>query len=142
MEIIRASERISERNLNTKIKTFIMTRQEIETSLNHLNRLVVEGKMMDAFEKYYHDDVVMQDNDLPPTVTKNANRKRELEFLNNISDFRSAQVKGLGVGDGISFVIWEYDYTHKEWGLKNYTQVSVQEWKDGKIINEKFIYSN
>jgi hypothetical protein len=46
------------------------------------------------------------------------------------------------VGDNLSFVIWQYDYTHKEWGARNYTQVSVQEWLDGKIVKEKFIYSN
>jgi hypothetical protein len=119
-----------------------MTRHEIEDSLKDLNNMVLEGRMMDAFEKYYHDEVIMQDNDLPPTISKEANRWRELEFLNNIADFRSAQVKGLGVGDDISFVIWEYDYTHNEWGPRHYTQVSVQRWKEGKIIDEKFIYSN
>jgi hypothetical protein len=119
-----------------------MTRTEIERSLNDLNTLVLEGKMLDAFDKYYHDDVVMQENNLPPTVSKDENRKREIDFLNNISEFRGAQVKGMAVGDGISFVIWNYDYTHKEWGVRNYSQVSVQHWKEGKIINEQFLYSN
>ena len=119
-----------------------MTRLEIENSLKDLNGLVMEGKLLDAFEKYYHDDVVMQENELEPFVSKKFNREREIEFLNNITDFRGATVKGIGVGDDISFSVWHYDYTHKEWGVRNYTQVSVQEWKDGKIIKEKFIYSN
>ena len=119
-----------------------MTRLEIENSLKELNSLVLEGKMLDAFEKYYHEDVSMQENENPATVTKAANRKRELEFLDNIAEFRGAEVKGIGVGDNLSFVIWQYDYTHKEWGARNYTQVSVQEWLDGKIVKEKFIYSN
>jgi len=119
-----------------------MTRSQIETALHELNNLVLSGKAMEAFEKYYHEEVVMQENDLPPTVSKAANRQRELAFFNNIAAFRSAEVKGLGVGDAISFVIWHYDYTHREWGVRNYSQVSVQEWKDGKIISEKFIYAN
>ena len=119
-----------------------MNRTEIEKSLNELNALVLEGKMLDAFEKFYHDDVVMQENNLTPTVSKNENRKREIEFLNNITEFRGARVKGMAVGDDISFVIWEYDYTHKEWGVRNYSQVSVQQWQDGKIINEQFLYAN
>ena len=119
-----------------------MTRIEIEHSLKDLNQLVLEGKMMEAFEKYYHDEVSMQENSSPATISKTANRARELEFLGNITEFRKAEVKGFGVGDNISFVIWNYDYTHREWGEKNYTQVSVQEWKDGKIIDEKFIYAN
>ena len=119
-----------------------MKHLEIESSLKELNSLVLEGKLMDAFEKFYHEDVAMQENDLPATISKEANRKRELEFLNNIQEFRGAEVKGLAVDGNVSYVIWRYDYTHKEWGVRNYTQVSVQEWQEGKIIKEKFIYLN
>jgi hypothetical protein len=119
-----------------------MTRLQIEQSLQDLNSLVLEGKMLEAFDKYYHDDVAMQENHLPATYSKDANRKREVEFLNNVTEFRGAEVKGMGVGDNISFVIWKSDYTHKEWGIKDYTQVSIQHWKEGKIIHEQFIYSN
>jgi len=119
-----------------------MNTSSIENSLKDLNALVVEGKLMDAFEKYYHDDVVMQENANNPVIGKSANRQREIEFLNNIQEFRSASVNGVGVGADISFVVWSYDYTHKEWGVKNYTQVSVQNWKDGKIIKEQFFYGS
>lgn len=118
-----------------------MTRTEIESSLKELNDLVLQGKMIDAFEKFYHEDVSMQENELAPTVSKKLNRQRELEFYSAVTDFRGAQVKGLAVGDNISFVIWHYDYTHKDWGVKNYSQVSIQEWKDGQIIREKFVYA-
>ena len=117
-----------------------MSTTNIEQSLLELNQLVLSGKALDAFEKFYHEEVTMQENDAPPTVGKEANRKREIEFFANISEFRHAEVKGLSVSDNISFVIWKYDYTHKEWGMKNYTQVSVQYWSEGKIIRERFLY--
>lgn len=119
-----------------------MAQVEIESSLNELNNLVLEGKLLDAFEKFYHEDVSMQENSLPPTISKQANRERELEFLNNITEFRGAAVKGMGVSGDLSYFIWEYDYTHKEWGVRNYTQTSIQQWKDGRIIKEIFIYNN
>ena len=119
-----------------------MNRSTIQNSLADLNNLVQQGNLMEAFEKYYHQDIAMQENSNPPVVGKDVNRKRELEFVANIQDFRSASVEGLGIGDDISFVIWKYDYTHKEWGVRNYTQVSVQNWQDGKIIKEQFFYGN
>jgi hypothetical protein len=119
-----------------------MNRATIEKALDEINGLVVSGKLLDAFEKFYAEEVVMQENLNPPVVGKDANRLREIEFLNNIEEFRSASVTGVGVGDDISFVIWNYDYTHKQWGIKNYTQVSVQNWKDGRIIKEQFFYGN
>ena len=119
-----------------------MTRIEIENAIKDLNQLVLSGKALDAFEKYYHDDVSMQENHLEPTISKAANRDREVNFFNGITEFRNAKVKNLAVGDNVSYVTWEYDYTHREWGVRNYTQVSIQQWKDGKIIHEQFVYAN
>jgi predicted DNA-binding protein YlxM (UPF0122 family) len=47
-----------------------MTRLEIENSLKELNSLVLEGKMLDAFEKYYHEDVSMQEMKIPLPLQK------------------------------------------------------------------------
>lgn len=109
--------------------------------ITDLNKLVLQGKAMDAFEKYYHDEVVMQENDQPPTVGKEANRQREEDFFSKVTDFRSATPLKVTVGDGVTMVEWHYDYTHREWGKRDYTQISVQEWENGQIIKEKFYYA-
>lgn len=123
-----------------KVKT--MDSKSIHDSLQDLNQLVISGKLLDAFDKYYHENVAMQENENPPVVGKSLNREREITFLNNIEEFRSASVEGIGTGNDISFVIWNYDYTHREWGVRKYRQVSVQFWQDGKIIKEQFFYNN
>jgi hypothetical protein len=110
--------------------------------ISDLNDLVMQGKALEAFDKYYHDDVIMQENESTPTIGKPANRKREEEFFSSIIDFRSAKPLKVTVGEGISMVQWQYDYTHQSWGERKYVQVSVQEWKDGKIIKEQFFYGN
>jgi hypothetical protein len=48
--------------------------------ITDLNDLVLQGKPLEAFEKYYHEDVVMQENENTPTVGKVANREREEQF--------------------------------------------------------------
>jgi hypothetical protein len=116
--------------------------ETLKQKLSDLNQLVLNGKALEAFDKYYHPDVVMQENELKPTIGKSANRKREEEFFGKITDFRGAEVKGITVGDNLSSVIWSYDYTHKEWGVRKYTQVSVQHWKDGLIVKEQFFYGS
>ena len=54
-----------------------MIETQIEKSLNDLNALVLGGKTLDAFEKYYHDQVEMQENNHLPTKGKDANRQHE-----------------------------------------------------------------
>lgn len=110
--------------------------------ISDLNDLILQEKAMEAFEKYYHDDVIMQENANPPTIGKEANRKREEVFYASLTEFRGARPLKVTVGEGITMVQWHYDYTHKDWGVRNYTQVSVQEWKDDKIIKEQFFYGS
>jgi hypothetical protein len=114
----------------------------IKENITQLNNLVLAGKALEAFEQFYHPDVVMQENENPPTIGKEANRIREIEFFNNITAFRSAEVQGLAIGENLTTVIWKYDYTHKQWGVRNYTQASVQRWQNGQIIKEQFFYGN
>ena len=110
--------------------------------ITDLNDLVLQGKAVEAFEKYYDEDVVMQENESEPTIGKTANRIREEDFFNNITEFRKTQPLKVTLGENTTMVEWHYDYTHKEWGIRNYTQVSVQEWRNGKIVKEKFYYNN
>lgn len=116
--------------------------ETLKQKIDHLNALILEGKAMDGFELYYDDAVVMQENEAAPTTGKDANRQRELDFFGAITEFRGAAVRDVAVGDNVTMVTWHYDYTHKDWGLRNYTQVAVQHWKDGKIVKEQFFYGN
>jgi ketosteroid isomerase-like protein len=97
---------------------------------------------MEVFEQYYADDVVMQENANPLTVGKVANRQRELEFFSKLTDFRGAEVKSVAYGDDVIISEWFLDYTHADWGERTYDQVSVQKWKDGKVVSERFYYAS
>ena len=54
---------------------------DLRTKVDQLNQMVLEGKILDAFEKFYADDVVMQDNDYPARVGKDVNRQYEEGFV-------------------------------------------------------------
>jgi hypothetical protein len=108
--------------------------------VSSLNDMILQGQGMPAFEKYYHEDVEMSENGIAPTTGKAANRVREEEFFGAITEFRGATVINVAIGEGMTMVEWHFDYTHKDWGVRNYKQVAVQEWKDDQIIKETFYY--
>ena len=111
--------------------------------VNKLNKMILDGRILEAFDQYYAPEITMQENEFPATVGKEACRINELAFVNGITAFRGAAVKNVLVSDDISVVEWEFDFSHKEWGDRKYRQVSVQRWnKAGLIINEKFYYNN
>jgi hypothetical protein len=77
--------------------------------------MIASGRVTDAFEKYYADDVIMQENENPPTVGKEANRKREQVFLAAVTDFRAFEVKSVATNGDVSMVESFFDYTHRDW---------------------------
>jgi len=118
-----------------------MTTAELQANFEEIKALVLQGKAMEAFEKFYGDDVMMQENETPATVGKAANRDRELDFFSKLTEFRGADVKAVAYGEDVIISEWFLDYTHSEWGKVTHDQVSVQRWKDGKVVHERFYYT-
>jgi len=119
----------------------MITATDLKANFEDIKTLVLQGKAMEAFEKYYGEDVVMQENETPATVGKAANRARELEFFSKVTEFRAAELKAVAYGKDVIISEWFVDYTHSEWGEVTHDQVSVQRWKDGKVIHERFYYA-
>ena len=115
---------------------------DLRTNVDQLNQMILEGKILDAFEKFYADDVVMQDNNYPARDGKEVNRQFEEAFVNGLTEFRGAKVVDTIISDDLAVVEWWFDYTQKDFGVRNYTQLAVQRWKNGKIVEEKFYYNN
>ncbi|MEM1438024.1 MAG: nuclear transport factor 2 family protein [Pseudomonadota bacterium] len=105
-----------------------------------INEAILNGSALEAFETYYDDAIVMQENDGPETVGKDANREREIAFFDAITEFRGAHVDHTAVGEDVTYSRWFYDYTHRDWGARRYHQIAVRQWRDGKVIRESFYY--
>jgi ketosteroid isomerase-like protein len=117
----------------------------LKETVEEMNRMIISGQNMDAFEKYYHEDVVMQENNQPATAGKAANREREKkaqeQMMASVEQFHGAEAKSVAIGDNTTMVEWSFDMTYKGGKRSKMEQVAVQKWKDGKIIHERFYYS-
>jgi ketosteroid isomerase-like protein len=112
--------------------------QELDKQVNDD---VLSGKAMEAFEKYYAEDVVMQENSEEPRKGKAANRKAEEEFFASVEAWNGGSVKASAVNGDVSFSEWEMDVTFKGGHRVKMSQVAVRQWKNGKIVHERFFYN-
>lgn len=108
---------------------------------DELNQMILRGEAMEAFERFYADEVVMQENLDAPTVGKEANRAREQAFFGAIETFHGAELASAGAGEDVSFAELSFDATYKGGGRSTLTEVAVRRWKDGKVIHERFYYA-
>ena len=107
-----------------------------------MNMMTVEEGVLPAFEKYYHEDVVMQENDEEPRRGKAANREFLTQWAANVE-----AVHGGGVGaiasneaDQVSMVESWIEVTFVGGNRQKLQEVAIQHWKGDKIIRERFYY--
>lgn len=103
--------------------------------------MISEGKILEAFDKYYAANVVMQENEEAPRIGKEINRKYEENFVNGLEKVNDLKILGVAIGDNYATVESFMDLTHKDWGRVSRTQVAVQHWENGQIVKEKFYYN-
>ncbi|MGA2130142.1 MAG: hypothetical protein ABSG05_00805 [Candidatus Pacearchaeota archaeon] len=116
---------------------------KLKNNVEKLNALIRDGKLLEAFEKYYGDEVITQVNGNLPINGKENNRKRETIFLKEIEKLNSAEIKSVtfgGVDDNISMTEWAINIEDKNKKEKIIHRVNVQHWKDNKIINERLYF--
>jgi len=116
---------------------------KLKDIVDKLNKLLKEGKILEAFEKYYDEKIVVQVNGNPPMFGREANRKREMIFLQEIEKLNSAEIKSVAFGgrdNNISMTEWAINIENKEGKKKVIYRVNVQQWEDNKIINEKLYF--
>jgi len=116
-----------------------MLNNNLTNKVNDLNKLVSNFNYLAAHEKYYHQNLVKHENEDAPTLGLD-NHKKEMEvFLSKISN-NSAKVLDVIISDNISITEWQYQFDHAEWGKRDFREVSIQRWEEGKIIHERHLY--
>ena len=106
-----------------------------------LNEQVAKGEILAAFDRFYTDDVSMQENSDPPFVGKAANRKRQEEFVASIEQMHSLKLLSSAVNGDVSFSEWEFDARYKGGVRVKASEVAVRRWKNGQVAQERFYYN-
>jgi ketosteroid isomerase-like protein len=117
--------------------------------MNHIEdakkiyEMIGQGKLLEAFDKYYHNDVVMVEASGEVRKGKEANRKFQNEFLETIKEVHGSGLKSVAANDkdDITMVESWMDVTMKDGNRSKMEEVAVQKWQGDKIIHERFYYN-
>ncbi|HKQ49547.1 MAG TPA: nuclear transport factor 2 family protein [Phycisphaerae bacterium] len=108
---------------------------------SELNTTIQKGEIMAAFEKYYADDVVMQENNEQPCTGKLANRAREQAFVDSVAQVHGIKVVNSAVNGDVAFSEWLLDVTFRNGQRAKMAQVAVRRWKNDRVVHERFYYN-
>jgi len=109
----------------------------------NMYEMLAQGKMLDAFEKYYSNDVVMVEATGELRKGKEVNRKFESDFLGSVKEFHGSAVTAITSDEKAAVTMVEswMDITFKDGNRTKMEEVTVQRWKGDQIINERFYYN-
>jgi len=111
----------------------------LSNKLDQLNQLVKKFDYETAHDQFYHKDLVKHENEDVPTIGLENHRKEMEVFLSKIRNNEAVLLNTI-VSDDMTITNWHYKFEHEEWGKKDFKEVSIQRWNEGKIIHERHIY--
>ena len=108
-----------------------------------LQQMVGGGQMMEAFEKYYAEQVVMVEPMSGTTEGKDANRKREEQWVEMVAEVHGGGVTGITSNEDAGITMTEswMEATFKDGNRSKMEEVSVKKWENGQIVHERFYYN-
>jgi hypothetical protein len=119
----------------------IMSKQVSET-LQEMLGILKKGQMTEGQKIYFADSVVTQEGNQPPIVGKQASIDRLDTFRETIgvAAFISYAIGDVAVAENTSFYDAVLTLKLKNGETINLEQVVKTDWKDGKIVKERYYH--
>ena len=116
------------------------TTTTLQNRLEDLFSYIREGRILDAINEFYAEDVIMQENTQPPFVGRDTNLEREKQFLSTVKEWKRFDVTAKGVGENVTFYETVMDWVTTDGTPVHVEQVVVAKWQNGKITHERFYH--
>lgn len=97
------------------------------------------GKFAEGIERWYADEVVMQEAGGPERVGKAVNLARERAFLGSLASI-SARLVRSALSGATGFSEWDYAIERAGRPPYRFRQIAVREWRAGRIARETFYH--
>lgn len=108
-----------------------------------LQEMINTGKLLEAYEKFYNEEVTMIEPTGQTFHNKSEGRKHEEEFLGKIEEFHGSGTEKITSNEEEATTMTEswMDVTFKGASRMKMEQVSVKQWKGDQIVHERFYYN-
>ncbi len=123
-------------NLKRNTMSYLEKEQELQSMMG-------QGQMLEAFEKFYAENVVMHEATGEIFEGKDANRKREEEWMAGMSEIHDGGVKAITSNENEGTTMTEswIDVSFKDGSRMKMEEVSSKKWEGDQIVHERFYYN-
>lgn len=108
--------------------------------VDDLIRHTVEGRLIEALHEFYHDDVVMQENMMPPRIGLDASIERQRAAQAAALHVHEVKAVSVLIDGDVAAIEWHAEWTVPTGARVRVEEVALQHWRGDRIIHERFFY--
>jgi len=109
----------------------------LSAALARRNILIAHGWILEAFERFYSDDVIVTWPDGTSLSGKRANRERLHQLLGGLKSFHARVfASSIDVDKDLSSSEWILMLDQQQSGLTTVHRLTEQRWENGRIVEE------
>ncbi len=112
----------------------------IRAEVEQLVRLAEAGQFLEAIETFYALNATMQENNQPPRMGLPALLENERQALARFKIIHLKKAASYIVDGDRAAINWIFDITDQSGHRFRLDEIAYQEWRDGKIVRERFYY--
>ena len=116
-----------------------------QENLNHLNSLLdmlAEGQFVEGMERYFDENVTIQEVGQTPKSGRDHAIAVEKELLTGVSEFIQYTAHSQGAGGDKTFYEATMEFKTSDGQHVVQNQAVVTTWKNGKIVDERYYHNN
>ncbi len=118
-----------------------MNTDDFITQIHALNDLILRGSTLEAMQRFYADEVEMQENEDASKIGLELCLEHEKKNLDKVIRMKSQLLnQAIDYDNQIVMSEWQFIITDKKEQTFKLTEISVQKWRNGKVWQEKFYF--
>ena len=110
----------------------------IKKKLDNLDKMIVDGLIIDAFDRYFDDQVVTHSDSGDRSKNKAQKREWLVKFFSLIQKVNRVELHGQAITGNVTHSKFTFEFT-TTWGANLvWKEIIRRTWKDGKVIDEYY----
>ncbi|HEY4289907.1 MAG TPA: hypothetical protein VGN00_22555 [Puia sp.] len=115
-----------------------MSHNTLPQLFNEKNKMILDGKIVEASEKFYASNTKTFDFTGTTTEGKKQHTQTMESFVGSIAKVNEISLHSTAVGDNVTFAEFIFRFDMKDGSKINWHEILMSKWKDGLIVEERY----
>lgn len=114
----------------------------MKKNLQQLDELIAAGKIIEAFDKYFHENVVTWSSKKDKTTSKEEKKNFLIDFFENMKSTEDIKFHGSVTDGSTSYSKFTFIFTNKKGEKLKWHEIIRRKWENGLVVDEYYYHED